>query len=59
MAPRKFIRLRRTRAPFHEAARFLDHVQGHDDVWICQRQAVARHWIARHPYAGRAATAGE
>jgi peptidoglycan/xylan/chitin deacetylase (PgdA/CDA1 family) len=32
-------------------ARFLDHVQAHDEVWICQRQAVARHWIARHPYA--------
>jgi putative urate catabolism protein len=33
-------------------ARFLDHVQRHDDVWICQRQAIARHWIAQHPYSG-------
>jgi putative urate catabolism protein len=33
-------------------ARFLDHVQGHDDVWICQRQAIAHHWMAQHPYAG-------
>lgn len=26
-------------------ARFLDHVQRHDDVWICRREAIARHWI--------------
>ena len=39
-------------------ARFLDHVQGHDDVWICQRQAVARHWIARHPYGGGTGAGG-
>jgi len=30
-------------------ARFLDHIQGHDKVWICRRDAIARHWIARHP----------
>ncbi len=33
-------------------ARFLDHVVKHDQVWICQRGAIARHWIERHPYAG-------
>ncbi len=33
-------------------ARFLDHVQRHDDVWICQRRAVARHWIDHHPFEG-------
>ena len=31
-------------------ARFLDHVERHDDVWICRRGEIARHWIARHPY---------
>ncbi|AOE85350.1 allantoinase PuuE [Pseudomonas sp. TCU-HL1] len=31
-------------------ARFLDHVQGHDGVWVCRREDIARHWIAEHPY---------
>jgi putative urate catabolism protein len=30
-------------------ARLLDHVQRHDDVWICSRERIARHWIAHHP----------
>jgi len=29
--------------------RFLDHVLEHDDVWICRRVDIARHWIANHP----------
>lgn len=29
--------------------RFLDYVQKQDDVWICQRIDIARHWIATHP----------
>lgn len=29
--------------------RFLDHVQSHDRVWICRRDAIARHWQAMHP----------
>jgi putative urate catabolism protein len=29
--------------------RVLDHVQRHDDVWICRRIDIARHWIAHHP----------
>jgi allantoinase len=29
--------------------RLLDYVAGLDDVWICRRADVARHWIARHP----------
>jgi allantoinase len=33
-------------------ARFLDHVERHDDVWICQRGEIARHWIAEHPHPG-------
>jgi allantoinase len=31
-------------------ARFLDHVQRHERVWICRRVEIARHWIARHPF---------
>jgi putative urate catabolism protein len=34
-------------------ARFLDHVQRHDRVWICRRVDIARHWIAHHPYQAR------
>ncbi len=30
-------------------ARFLDHVQSHAGVWVCTREAIARHWIAHHP----------
>jgi putative urate catabolism protein len=30
--------------------RFLDHVQKHQDVWICRRIDIARHWHATHPY---------
>jgi putative urate catabolism protein len=30
-------------------ARFLDHVQKHERVWICRRIDIARHWIAHHP----------
>jgi allantoinase len=32
--------------------RFLDHVQGHDGVWICRRVDIARHWAATHPFEG-------
>ena len=31
-------------------ARFLDHVQKHERVWICRRVDIARHWMAHHPY---------
>jgi len=30
--------------------RFLDHVAAHQDVWVCRRIDIARHWIATHPY---------
>lgn len=33
-------------------ARFTDHVLAHDDVWVCRRIDIARHWIERHPYDG-------
>jgi putative urate catabolism protein len=28
--------------------RFIDHVRGHERVWICRRLDIARHWIATH-----------
>ncbi|MCA9874754.1 MAG: hypothetical protein KC441_13885, partial [Anaerolineales bacterium] len=31
-------------------ARFLDYVQGHDAVWICRREEIARHWMREHPF---------
>ena len=30
-------------------ARFLDHVQRHDRVWVARRLDIARHWIEVHP----------
>lgn len=35
---------------FAALCRFLDHVQRCDDVWICRRVDIARHWIQRYPY---------
>jgi putative urate catabolism protein len=29
--------------------RFLDYLVAHQDVWICRRIDIARHWIATHP----------
>lgn len=31
--------------------RFLDYILGHNEVWICRREEIARHWITHHPYA--------
>ena len=30
--------------------RFLDHIQAREGVWICTREAIARHWVQTHPY---------
>lgn len=30
-------------------ARFLDYVRGHESVWVCRREEIARHWAAEHP----------
>ncbi|MDE2158023.1 MAG: allantoinase PuuE [Burkholderiales bacterium] len=30
--------------------RFLDHVQGHDRVWVARRIDIARHWKAHCPF---------
>ena len=35
---------------FRALQRFLDYVQGFDDVWICRRQEIAEHWLKHHPY---------
>ena len=34
---------------FRALQRFLDYVQTHEQVWICRRIDIARHWIDRHP----------
>jgi len=39
-------------------ARFLDYVIGHQDVWVCRRVDIARHWIKHHPYDGGKRKAG-
>jgi len=31
-------------------ARFLDHVQGHEGVWVTRRIDIAEHWRQHHPY---------
>jgi chitin deacetylase len=31
-------------------ARFLDYVQNHENVWVCRRADIARHWRQVHPY---------
>jgi allantoinase len=36
-------------ARFRALQRFLDHVQRHDEVWVCRRIDIARHWAATHP----------
>lgn len=33
-------------------ARFLDHVCQFNDVWVCTRTEVARHWMEVHPHQG-------
>jgi len=34
--------------------RFLDYTLTHEQVWICRRIDIARHWIAIHPFARNA-----
>jgi len=33
-------------------ARFLDYVKSYENVWVCRRLDIARHWLATHPYKG-------
>ncbi len=35
---------------FAALRRFLDYIQSHDKVWICQRVDIARHWREHYPY---------
>lgn len=30
--------------------KFLDHIQKLDDVWVCRRIDIARHWQTAHPF---------
>jgi allantoinase len=30
-------------------SRLLDHIRRHDGVWLRTREAIARHWMRRHP----------
>ena len=29
--------------------RFIEHILAHSHVWVCRREDIARHWIARFP----------
>ncbi len=31
--------------------KFFQHITSHQDVWICRRVDIARHWHEHHPYA--------
>ena len=33
--------------------RFLDHVQQHQQVWVCRRIEIARHWLHNQPYSAQ------
>ena len=33
-------------------AQFLDYVKGFDDVWVCTREDIAKHWCKHHAYTG-------
>lgn len=33
-------------------AKFFDYVRQHNNVWICRRVDIARHWHQHHPYRG-------
>jgi peptidoglycan/xylan/chitin deacetylase (PgdA/CDA1 family) len=30
--------------------RFLDHIARHEQVWVCRRIDIARHWRQKHPF---------
>jgi allantoinase len=34
---------------FRALQRFLDYIEGHDQVWVCRRQDIAQHWRQAHP----------
>jgi peptidoglycan/xylan/chitin deacetylase (PgdA/CDA1 family) len=34
---------------FRALQKFLDYVQARENVWVCRRIDIARHWMATHP----------
>ena len=30
--------------------RLLDYIQGFDDIWVCNRVDIAKHWVKAHPF---------
>ena len=34
---------------FASLQRFIEYIQQHDDVWICRRSDIAKHWHKHHP----------
>lgn len=39
-------------------AQFLNYLQDFDDIWVCTRADIARHWLQHHPYRGGAPVNG-
>ena len=39
-------------------AQFLNYIGGFDDIWVCTRADIARHWMEHHPYTGGAPVNG-
>lgn len=37
---------------FKALQKFIDYVTMRDDVWICRRADIAKHWRERHPFGG-------
>ncbi|NOX81750.1 MAG: allantoinase PuuE [Alphaproteobacteria bacterium] len=37
-------------ARFKALEAFVDYISSFDDVWVCRRVDIARHWRARHPF---------
>ena len=37
---------------FRALQKFLDHIQSHDNVWVCRRIDIARHWMQTFPFSG-------
>ena len=35
---------------FAALKRFLDYIEGHENVWVARRIDIAEHWIKNHPY---------
>jgi allantoinase len=36
-------------ARFAALRRLVDHITAHDDVWVCRRVDIARHWLETFP----------